>query len=88
MEPDAIVSQVPARSGLARKVTKYWPAQIDEVEDRPSLINEPLPPDNVIALPKTRPLHAVLVETLNSTKALLTRLESGVTVPRISSARW
>jgi hypothetical protein len=73
---------------LARKVTKYWPAQIDEVEDRPSLINEPLPPDNVIALPKTRPLHAVLVETLNSTKALLTRLESGVTVPRISSARW
>jgi len=29
-----------------------------------------------------RPLHAVLVESLHSTQALLTRLESGVTVPR------
>ena len=29
-----------------------------------------------------RPLHAVLVESLNSARALLTRLESGVTVPR------
>jgi hypothetical protein len=61
--------------------SKYHPAQIDEIEDRVSLINEPLPPDNVIALPKARPLHAVLVENLNSTKALLRRLEDGVTVP-------
>jgi hypothetical protein len=29
-----------------------------------------------------RPLHAVLVESLNSTQALLTRLEAGVRVPR------
>jgi hypothetical protein len=27
-------------------------------------------------------LHAVLVESLNSTRALLRRLEAGVTVPR------
>jgi hypothetical protein len=31
---------------------------------------------------KQRPLHAVLVESLNNTQALLTRLEAGVTVPR------
>ena len=47
------------------------------MENRRSLISEPLPPSNVIALPKTRPLHAVLVENLNSTQALLTRLEAG-----------
>ena len=29
-----------------------------------------------------QPLHAVLVESLHSTQALLTRLESGVCVPR------
>ena len=58
-------------------MSKYRPCPIDELEARPSLINEPLPPDNVIALPKTRPLHAVLVENLNSTQALLTRLEAG-----------
>jgi hypothetical protein len=44
------------------------------------LISEPLPPENVISLPKSRGLHAVLVENLNSTRALLARLESGVTV--------
>jgi hypothetical protein len=59
---------------------KYWPAQIDEIENRRSLISEPLPPENVISLPKSRGLHAVLVENLNSTRALLARLESGVTV--------
>jgi hypothetical protein len=32
--------------------------------------------------PNQRPLHAVLVESLNSTQALLTRLESGICVPR------
>ena len=61
---------------------KYYPAQIDEMEDRRSLISEPLPPDNVIALPKARSLYAVLVENLNSTRALLRRLEDGVTVPK------
>jgi hypothetical protein len=68
---------------LAGAVTsKYWPCPIDELPDRRSLISEPLPPENVILLPKSRPLHAVLVENLNSTQALLTRLEAGVTVPR------
>jgi len=48
-----------------------------------SWINEPAPPDNVTTLvPRQRSTHALLVESLNSTKALLTRLESGVTVPR------
>ena len=47
-------------------------------------INEPPPPDNVATLvrPKQRSLHAVLVENLNSTRALLRRLERGVHVPR------
>ena len=66
---------------------KYWPRQFDELAGDPTpvtFINEPVPPDNVRALaqPKARSLHAVLVESLNSTQALLTRLESGVTVPR------
>ena len=62
--------------------SKYHPAQINEIENRRSLISEPPPPENVISLPKSRPLHAVLVESLNSTQALLRRLEDGVTVPR------
>jgi hypothetical protein len=36
----------------------------------------------VVSLPKVRPLHAVLIENLNSTQALLRRLEDGVHVPR------
>jgi hypothetical protein len=63
-------------------VSKYWPASIDEIGDRPSLIGAPLPPDNVISLPRSRSLYAVLVENLNSTRALLRHLEDGVTVPR------
>ena len=50
-----------------------------------SLLNEPILVDAVELRPaaKQRSLHAVLVESLNSTQALLTRLESsGVTVPR------
>jgi hypothetical protein len=49
-----------------------------------SLINEPLPPDNVRVLvqPKARSLHAVLCEALTNTQALLTRMEAGVVVPR------
>ena len=52
------------------------------MEARRSLISEPLPPDNVVSLPKSRHLLAVLVENLNSTRALLTRLESGLCMPR------
>jgi hypothetical protein len=49
-----------------------------------TLINEPVPPDNVRALvPRARSLHAVLCESLVNTKALLTRLETtGVYVAR------
>ena len=63
---------------------KYWPRQIEELEQDSDvlLINEPIVPDNVIALPKARSLHAVLCEALTNTKALLTRLETGITVPR------
>jgi hypothetical protein len=71
---------------LAHQVTnRYWPRQFDEIEGTPQTwLNEPPPPDNVTALvPRQRSLHAVLVESLNSTRALLTRLESGrVCVPR------
>jgi hypothetical protein len=62
--------------------SKYHPAQIEEMENRPSLINQPLPPENVITLPKSRSLYAVLVENLNSTRALMRRLEDGVCVPK------
>ena len=61
---------------------KYWPCPIDELPDRRSLISEPLPPPNVVSLPKVRSFHAVLIENLNSTRALLRRLEDGVHVPR------
>jgi hypothetical protein len=65
---------------------KYWPRQFDELEgDRTPVtwLNEPLPPDNVATLvPRQRSIHAVLVESLNSTQALLTRLEAGVCVPK------
>jgi len=59
---------------------KYCPCPIDELEARPSLINEPLPPDNVITLRKARSLRAVLAENLNATRALLRQLEDGVVV--------
>ena len=59
---------------------RYHPAQIDEMEDRRSLISEPLPPDNVIALPKARSLYAVLCQALIDTQSLLVRLEAGVHV--------
>jgi hypothetical protein len=61
---------------------KYHPAPINEIEDRRSLISGPLPPDNVISLRHSRPLHAVLVESLNATRALQQRLEDGVCVPK------
>jgi len=61
---------------------KYHPAQTDEIENRRSLISEPPPPENVIALPKVRPLHAVLVENLNGARALLKHLEGGAHVSR------
>jgi hypothetical protein len=66
---------------------RYRPFDIEELEDKPSLINEPLAaPDGTTALPvcyRERPLHAVLRESLKQTKELLNRLEArGVYVPR------
>jgi hypothetical protein len=66
---------------------RYWPRQFDELAVDPTpvtLINEPLPPDNVRALvqPTQRSLHASLCGALTNTQALLARLEAGVTVPR------
>jgi hypothetical protein len=55
--------------------SKFHPA-------RKSFISQPLPPENVITMPRPWHLLAVLVENLNSTRALLRRLEDGVTVPR------
>ena len=59
---------------------KFWPCPIDELPDRRSLISEPVPPENVITLRKTRSLHAVLCEALIDVQALLARLEAGVQV--------
>jgi hypothetical protein len=59
---------------------KFNPCPVDEIEARPSLICEPLPPDNVITLRQSRSLHAVLAESLNTMQALQRRLEDGVTV--------
>ena len=61
-------------------MSKFWPCPVDEIEDRRSLISEPLPPDNVISLRHSRPLHAVLSESLNVTRTLRQHLEDGVTV--------
>jgi hypothetical protein len=66
---------------------KYRPRTFEEMasDQTPvTWLNEPVPPDNVATLaPRQRSIHAVLVENLNSTQALLTRLESGrVCVPR------
>jgi hypothetical protein len=66
---------------------KYWPRQFEDLGSDPipvTLINEPLPPDNVRALvrPSHRSLHAVLCEALTNMQALLARLEAGVTMPR------
>jgi hypothetical protein len=66
---------------------KFWPRGFEEMAEDPvppSLINEPIRGEVQELRPgaKQRPLHAVLVGSLNNTQALLTRLEAGVTVPR------
>jgi hypothetical protein len=53
---------------------------IEEIEGNGvSLINEPLPPENVSTLVRTkqRSLHASFAETLASSRGLLARLENG-----------
>jgi hypothetical protein len=62
---------------------KYTPRRFEEIEDNGiSLINEPVPPDNVSTLvrPKQRSLHAVLCEALTNTQGQ--RLEAGIYVAR------
>ena len=64
---------------------KYRARQLEEIEGNGiSIINEPIPPDNVRTLvrPRQRSLHAVLCEAVINTQAPLARLEAGVTVPR------
>ena len=63
-------------------MSKYWPCPVEEMEDRGSFISQPLLPHNVdMLVPRQRrSFYAVLVENLNSTRALLRHLEDGVTV--------
>jgi hypothetical protein len=66
---------------------RFWPRDVTEVEQRPSIINEALDaPEGTTALPvvqRDKPLHAVLCESLKQTRELLIRLEArGVYVPR------
>jgi len=61
---------------------RYHPRSFEELAEDPipvSLINEPVPPDNVctLARPRQRSLHAVLCEAVTNTQALLARLETG-----------
>jgi hypothetical protein len=61
---------------------RYWPRRFEEMASDPvpvSWINEPVPPDNVSTLARTkqRSLHASFAEILASSRGLLTRLESG-----------
>src|SRR5262249_53734571 len=73
------------RKEVSTSDDKYRPRQLEEIEGNGiSIINEPIPPDNVRALvpPSQRSLHAVLCEALTNMQALLARLEAGVTVPR------
>jgi hypothetical protein len=63
---------------------RYHPRSFEELAEDPipvSWINEPLPPDNVSAMPVRRKhsLHAVLCDALTSNRGLLQRLELGVT---------
>jgi hypothetical protein len=68
--------------GMGDDKHRYWPRMIEEIDDNGlSIINEPIR-DVVPLRPVHRPLHAVLVEALTNTQGLITRLESGVHVPR------
>jgi len=65
----------------------YSPRNFTEMAEDPiprSLLNEPVPPDNVSTLVRTkqRSLHAELCEVLASSRGLLVHLESpGVQAP-------
>ena len=69
---------------------RYRPADIAEVEQKVSLLNEPIH-DEVIELrpgQASASLHALLVGVRNQAQALLDRLETRASMcPRISSGR-
>jgi hypothetical protein len=65
---------------------RYWPRTSEELAEDPipvSFISQPLPPDNVTALPPkvAHSLHAVLCDALASNRGLLQRLELGMQAP-------
>ena len=64
---------------------KYTPRTLEELADDSipvTVLNEPLPPENVgVLVPaRRRPIHALIAECLASTEALVNRLELGVRV--------
>jgi len=64
---------------------KYRPRTFEEFCSDPiptTLLNEPIRETVELRPGAKRSLHAVLVESLTNTKALLTRLEAGVHVAR------
>jgi hypothetical protein len=64
---------------------KFWPRDIAEVEQKVSLLNEPIREEVIELRPgqSAASLHALLVGVRNQAQALLDRLETrGVYVPR------
>jgi hypothetical protein len=61
---------------------RYRPFDIEELEDKPSLMNEAVAGDNVgVPVPaQQRSLHVMVVQSLKETEALINRLELGVAV--------
>jgi hypothetical protein len=64
---------------------RYWPRQFEEMAEDPipqSLLNEPLPPDNVVVLVphRRRSLHAIVAQNLADVEDLIARLGFGVGV--------
>ena len=62
---------------------RYHPRTVDEIDGSGvSLLNEPLPPENVgVLVPsQQRSLHAVMAQNLKDVEGLIARLELGVGV--------
>src|SRR6516164_3933248 len=75
---------------MSMRDERYRPADVAEVEQKVSLLNEPIH-DEVIELrpgQASASLHALLVGVRNQAQALLDRLETrGVYVPRVTIFR-
>jgi hypothetical protein len=61
---------------LRMRDDRYRPFDIEELEDKPSLTNEPVAADNVgVLVPgRQRSLHAMVAQNLKDTEALIGRL--------------